>query len=103
MTQGRGERRQTPRRQEEDRAKIFTIGAAYGFVAGVFAMALIVWPFGDVVGRRRAPLLAEKAPAGIEGPAVDKAAAESPIIQTPPAAATSGNGAEVASPAIAPS
>ncbi len=43
------------RNRLEDRAKVFTIGAAYGFVAGVFATALLAWQFGDVVGRRPAP------------------------------------------------
>ena len=73
-------------RSVEDRAKVFTIGAAYGFVAGVFAMALLVWQFGDVVPRPVA--LDAKAPA-VEGKAVDEpiddAPAPAPTIGTAPA------------------
>jgi murein DD-endopeptidase MepM/ murein hydrolase activator NlpD len=86
----------------EDRAKVFTIGAAYGFVAGVFATALLAWQFGDVVARQPAPGLTEKAPGTVERPVQDHADADSPIIQPPSAAATSGSGAAVAAPSLSP-
>ena len=86
----------------EDRAKVFTIGAAYGFVAGVFATALLAWQFGDVVARQPAPGLTEKAPSTVERPVEDHADADSPIIQPPSAAATSGSGAAVAAPSMSP-
>src|SRR5215218_2859800 len=82
--------------QSKDRAHVFTIGAAYGFVAGVFAMALIVWQFGSVVPTRSAarPLDA-KMPAALDS--------DAPVVKTPAPAATSGSGrAEVAAPSIAP-
>ena len=80
-TRPRAERRDIGR----SRAKVFTIGAAYGFVAGVFATALLVWQFGDVVARQPAPGLTEKAPATVERPVDDHADADSPIIQPPSA------------------
>ena len=90
------------RRILEDRAKVFTIGAAYGFVAGVFATALLAWQFGDVVARQPAPGLTEKAPGTVGRPVEDHADADSPIIQPPSAAATSGSGAAVVAPSLSP-
>lgn len=97
VTQGGDVRRETPRRKFEERAKVFTIGAAYGFVAGVFAVALIVWQFGDV-GRRPAKVATEKTPAVVDHgrsrararlrAGDDKADADSPVILAPPPAAT---------------
>ena len=69
------------RARRDEGAKIFTIGAAYGFVAGVFAMALVVWQFGDVIATRQSSTL--------ERP-------ESAETETARPAATSGAGAEVA-------
>jgi murein DD-endopeptidase MepM/ murein hydrolase activator NlpD len=34
------------------RAKVFTWGAACGFMAGAFAVAVLVWQFGNVIGAR---------------------------------------------------
>ena len=89
---GERSRGPTERRRLEDRAKVFTIGAAYGFVAGVFAMALLVWQFGDVVARRPAPSLTEKAPSSVDQSVDDRDSA----------AATSGGGADVAAPTLSP-
>ncbi len=86
-----------PRRDRlEDRAKVFTIGAAYGFVAGVFAMALLVWQFGDVVARRPAPGLTEKRPSTVDKSVDDRDSAAAtggrdplsapPTISAPPGA-----------------
>src|SRR5215210_5924490 len=73
----------------EDRAKVFTIGAAYGFVAGVFATALLVWQYGDVVTRR--PPASQARPNTIGQAGVDdKADTDAPIIQPPAPAPTSG-------------
>jgi murein DD-endopeptidase MepM/ murein hydrolase activator NlpD len=95
-----GDRRESARTRLEDRAKLFTIGAAYGFVAGVFAISLLVWQFGDVIARRTAAVA--KAPAAVEQAPDDKSDALSPVIPTPPAAATAGSGAEVAAPSMGP-
>jgi len=80
----------------KDRANVFTIGAAYGFVAGVFAMALIVWQFGSVVPTRSSSRPGDaKVPAAVE--------TDAPVVKTPAPAATSGSSrAEVAAPSIAP-
>jgi peptidoglycan LD-endopeptidase LytH len=94
------DRRESARTKLEDRAKIFTIGAAYGFVAGVFAMALIVWQFGDLIAVRRAPALSAKIPAAVEQ-VDDRAGVDAPIIRTPPAAATTGN-TDMKGPSIGP-
>ena len=88
-----------PRPRLEERAKVFTIGAAYGFVAGVFAMTWIVWQFGDVVGRGSATAAA-KAPRTTEQVVDDKADADSPIIATAPSAATTGKGAVARPPTM---
>ena len=95
-------RANTARNRLEDRAKIFTIGAAYGFVAGVFAMAIIVWQFGDVIARRRPPTVSAKVPSAVEQTVNDKADADAPVHPSPPAAATSGKSAEVAGPGLGP-
>ena len=92
-------KRVSERRQFDDRAKVFTIGAAYGFVAGVFAMALLVWQFGGVVARRPSPDVAQKMPSAQES-VDDKADIDSPIIQTP--AATTGDAPHGAAPSIGP-
>ena len=90
----------TERRNFNDRARVFTIGAAYGFAAGVFAMAMLVWQFGDVVPRRVRSEIATGVPAR---PTVDdKADVDSPVIQPPAAEATSGTAPAVAAPSIGP-
>ena len=73
---------------------MFTIGAAYGFVAGVFAMALIVWQFGASLPTRGPAGVSErKVPAAVE--------TDAPVVKTPAPAATSGsNKAEVAAPSM---
>jgi murein DD-endopeptidase MepM/ murein hydrolase activator NlpD len=78
----------------KDRANVFTIGAAYGFVAGVFAMALIVWQFGSVVPTRTPPR--------DSGPKTPAATVDgSPIVAAPaPAATSGGKAAEVAAPSM---
>ncbi len=75
-------------KRRDERARIFTIGAAYGFVAGVFAMALLVWQFGDLVATRAVSRL-DPQPAATSR-AVDEPDADSPVIETPPPAATTG-------------
>jgi peptidoglycan LD-endopeptidase LytH len=87
-------------RRRDERARIFTIGAAYGFVAGVFAMVLLVWQFGDVIETRSSARLDR--PSAASQKAEDSPAdADSPIIQTPPPAATTGRNGEVAGPSLA--
>ena len=68
----------------EDRAKTFTIGAAYGFVAGVCAAAALFWQF------RNAPLPGPAADAGRPsvGRTVDPGG---PVIESPRPAATTGS------------
>ena len=80
--------------RSKDRANVFTIGAAYGFVAGVFAMALIVWQFGVSLPTRGSASVPEpKVPAAVD--------TDAPVVKTPAPAATSGsNKAEVAAPSM---
>ena len=80
--------------RSKDGANVFTIGAAYGFVAGVFAMALIVWQFGASLPTRGPAGVSErKVPAAVE--------TDAPVVKTPAPAATSGsNKAEVAAPSM---
>jgi murein DD-endopeptidase MepM/ murein hydrolase activator NlpD len=85
-------------RRRDERARIFTIGAAYGFVAGVFAVTLIVWQFGDVMSTRATPRV-EAAPAA-DTAARDAADDHSPVIEAPLPAATTGRTADA--PAMAP-
>ncbi|MEO5897807.1 MAG: M23 family metallopeptidase [Vicinamibacterales bacterium] len=78
----------------KDRANVFTIGAAYGFVAGVFAMALVVWQFGSVVPTRDPVPTADRKPAA----AANK---NGPIVVAPEPAPTSGSkAADVAAPSM---
>jgi peptidoglycan LD-endopeptidase LytH len=81
-------------KHSKDRANVFTTGAAYGFVAGVFAMALIIWQFGSTLPTRsssRAP--DAKVPSSVE--------TDTPVVRTPAPTATSGRkAAEVAAPTI---
>lgn len=85
----------------KERAHVFTIGAAYGFVAGVFAMALIVWQFGSVLPTRQPAMT--KVPSAVDGTAADpkEPETESPVLETlaPPAG---GASPEVAAPTIGP-
>ena len=76
-------------RRRDERARIFTIGAAYGFVAGVFAMALLVWQYGDLVDTRAAARLSEKPVVARE--ADDDPHIDAPRIETPAPAATTGS------------
>lgn len=92
----------------KERANVFTIGAAYGFVAGVFAMALIVWQFGSVLPTRRpaSPSSAvTKVPSAVDGAAADSTGPEieSPVLETlvPPTTAGGAN-PEVAAPSMGP-
>lgn len=76
-------------RRRDERTRIFTIGVAYGFVAGVFAMALLVWQYGDLVDTRAAARLSEKPLVASE--ANDDPHIDAPRIETPPPAATTGS------------
>ncbi|HVL66116.1 MAG TPA: M23 family metallopeptidase [Vicinamibacterales bacterium] len=70
-------------------ARIFTIGAACGFLAGALALALVVWRFGNVIGTHEALARGAKPPSPIErwdgGPIDDDA----PVLEAAPVA-TSG-------------
>ena len=83
-------------RRRDERARIFTIGAAYGFVAGVFAMALLVWQFGNMMTTRAAVSLDEKP--GVIGESVDEPDVDAPVIKTPPPTATTGSVSAIAPP-----
>lgn len=87
-------------KRRDERARIFTIGAAYGFVAGVFAMALLVWQFGDLVATRAASRL-DPQPAATSR-AVDEPDVDSPVIETPPPAATTGTSPDPTGASLGP-
>jgi len=72
----------------KERANVFTIGAAYGFVAGVFAMALIGWQFGSVIPTRRPVPATVKVPAAIEGADPREPDLPPPVPEAPAPAAT---------------
>jgi peptidoglycan LD-endopeptidase LytH len=86
----------------KERASVFATGAAYGFVAGVFAMALIVWQFGSLMPRASGIRERAKVPSAVEGRADSQPDADSPVLETPEPAATTGNAPAVASPSLAP-
>ncbi|MEO6213428.1 MAG: M23 family metallopeptidase [Vicinamibacterales bacterium] len=80
----------------KERAQVFTIGAAYGFVAGVFAMALIVWQFGSMMPTRGSARGGDpKIPQVLEGlpGAPEQIDADAPELDRQTAKATSGDGA----------
>ena len=47
-------------------ARTFTAGAACGFLAGAFVVAVVVWQFGNVIGSRDATRADVKPPAAVE-------------------------------------
>ena len=84
----------------EEKAKVFTIGAAYGFVAGVFAMTIIVWQFGDVLESRSSARRDKPVPAVSDSAVREKAAdadVDHPIIETAPTTGTATPGAVIPS------
>jgi murein DD-endopeptidase MepM/ murein hydrolase activator NlpD len=84
----------------EDKAKVFTIGAAYGFVAGVFAMAIIAWQFGDVLESRTSARLDKPIPA-VTDTAADTGV-DRPEIETAPTTGTVAAGPATATLAPPP-
>ena len=88
-------------RRRDERARIFTIGAAYGFVAGVFAVTLLVWQFGDLVATGLNSRVSPE-PAAQTRSGDDDEDQHSAVIETPGAAATSGRGSAGAAPSMAP-
>ena len=88
-------------RRKDERARIFTIGAAYGFVAGVFAMSILVWQFGDLMATTFNARQSTQPQIQAQKSKADDADVDSPVIETPPPAATSGTGSAVAAPTIA--
>lgn len=55
-----------PSPELQSRARVFTWGAACGFMAGAFAVAVLVWQFGNVIGARGAHGRAANPPAAID-------------------------------------
>ena len=82
------------RRTLEDRARTFTIGAAYGFVAGVCALALLFWQFR--LGPPVTPTTDAQRPPQHQD--IDPSASG---IGSPPPAATTGRRPEVVHPTLA--
>lgn len=70
-------------------ARIFTAGAAVGFLTGGFAVAALVWQFGNVIGTRTA--LAERVspPAAVDRWGTDPIDSDSPVLE-PETVGTSG-------------
>lgn len=87
-------------RRRDERARIFTIGAAYGFVAGVFAMSVLVWQFGGLIETRTLSRLEPQAAATAKSG--DHPDVDAPIIETPPPAPTTGSSSEIAGPSVGP-
>ena len=87
-------------RRRDERARIFTIGAAYGFVAGVFAVTVLVWQFGDLMPSGFTPRT--QPPAATQSRDDDDTDQHSPVIEAPAPAATSCSGSAAAAPSIAP-
>jgi murein DD-endopeptidase MepM/ murein hydrolase activator NlpD len=62
-------------------ARIFTAGAAVGFLTGAFAVAAIVWQFGNVIGSR--PTVAERVspPAAVDRWGGEPVDSDSPVLE----------------------
>jgi murein DD-endopeptidase MepM/ murein hydrolase activator NlpD len=63
------------------RARGFTWGAACGFIAGAFAIAVLVWQFGNVIGARGAHTVAAKPPSPIERWSGEPVDADVPVLE----------------------
>jgi murein DD-endopeptidase MepM/ murein hydrolase activator NlpD len=87
-------------------ARIFTAGAIVGFLTGAFAVAAVVWQFGNVIGTRTA--LAERVspPAAVDRWGTGPIDSDSPVLEPEPVGTSGGPAlppaprAESAPPAI---
>jgi len=73
-------------------ARIFTAGAAVGFLAGAFAVAAIVWQFGNVIGTRTTVADRVSPPAAVDRWRSEPIDSDSPILE-PETVGTSGGAA----------
>jgi murein DD-endopeptidase MepM/ murein hydrolase activator NlpD len=69
-------------------ARIFTAGAACGFLTGAFAVAATVWQFGNVIGTRTAVADRVRPPAAVDRWGTDPIDSDSPIIEAAPIGTT---------------
>ena len=67
-------------------ARIFTAGAAVGFLIGAFAVAAIVWQFGNVIGTRTAVADRVRPPAAVDRWGSDPVDSDAPILEAAPVA-----------------
>ena len=81
-------------------ARIFTWGAACGFMAGAFAVAVIVWQFGNVIGARGAHTVAANPPSAIERWSGEPVDADQPVLESQEVAIGTSGGHD--SPAAPP-
>lgn len=70
-------------------ARIFTAGAVVGFLTGAFAVAALVWQFGNVIGTRTAVAERVSPPAAVDRWGTDPIDSDSPVLE-PETVGTSG-------------
>ena len=82
-------------------ARIFTAGAAVGFLSGAFVVAALVWQFGNIIGSRTDTASRVSPPAAVDRWGPNSVDSDSPVIE-PEAVGTSGGAATPPAPVEAP-
>ena len=92
-----------PSPELRQQARTFTWGAACGFFAGAFAVAVIVWQFGNVIGVRNPTAVAVNPPAAIERWSGEPVDADAPVLeaQDAPVGTTGANDVPSSAPTVA--
>jgi murein DD-endopeptidase MepM/ murein hydrolase activator NlpD len=83
-------------------ARIFTAGAACGFLAGALAVALTVWQFGNVIGTRTTVAERVSPPAAVDRWGSDPIDSDSPILEVAPVGTSGGPEAPIPPPDSGP-
>lgn len=81
--------------------RIFTAGAGFGFLAGAFSVAAMVWQFGNVIGTRTTVAERVSPPAAVDRWGSDPIDSDSPILEAAPIG-TTGTPARPEAPASPP-
>lgn len=71
-------------------ARIFTAGAAIGFLLGAFAVAALVWQYGNVIGSRTTIAERVSPPAAVDRWGTEPIDSDSPVLQPEAIVGTSG-------------
>jgi peptidoglycan LD-endopeptidase LytH len=70
-----------PSPELRSKARVFTWGAACGFMAGAFAVAVLVWQFGNVIGARGAHGVAANPPSAIDRWSGEPIDSDAPVLE----------------------